>query len=88
MLDRRALAEQRKAGQALAANVHVGKAGVTDATVAELDRHLKKDKLVKVRLLPAAGDHGSEGEQALNLAAATESVLVEQRGHTALFYRP
>ncbi len=57
---------------------------------AELDRHLKKDKRVKVRLLRSAtegGEHEQEKAQAEGLAEATNSVLVDRRGHTAVFWR-
>lgn len=84
------LHEKRADAQKLAVSVTVGKNGVTDATVAELDRHLKKDKLVKVRLLRSAtegGEHDQEQRQAEGLAEATRSVLVDRRGHTAVFWR-
>lgn len=80
--------EKRKKAQSLRPLVHVGKNGITDDVVSELGRHLKQQKLVKVRLLPAATEGGAvEDSQAEALAAATHSELVEQRGHTAVFWR-
>lgn len=84
------LQQKRAEAQRIDVRVTVGKNGVTDATVAELERHLKQDKLVKVRLLPAAtegGEAAAEDEQAAQLAEATRSVLVDRRGHTAVFWR-
>lgn len=80
--------DRRRLGQSLDPTVHVGKAGITEATIEELARHLKKDKLVKVRLLPTATDGGTlVKEQADTLAAATHSELVDVRGNTAVYYR-
>jgi RNA-binding protein len=77
---------KRAEAQALRATLHVGKAGVTDATIAELDAQLRKSRLVKVRLLPTAA--GTDGRaQAGHLAVATASTLVEVRGHTAVLFR-
>lgn len=81
--------EKRAAAQQLDVTLHVGKNGVNDATVAELDAQLKKKKLVKVRLLKAATEGGSEDQsQAQKLADGTRSALIEVRGHTAVYFRP
>ncbi len=82
--------EKRAEAQKLAVAVTVGKNGITDATLTELERHLKKDKMVKVRLLRSAtegGENTLEAEQAAKLAEATNSVIVDRRGHTAVFWR-
>lgn len=85
MTDIRALRSQ---ANSLKVTVHVGKSGITDATVGELQRHLKAQKLVKVRLLPAATDGGAnDQEQAEALAKASASRLIEVRGHTAVFHK-
>ncbi len=68
--------------------VTVGKNGITDATIEELDRHLKKDKLVKVRLLKSATHELGMDSQAAELAERTRSILVDVRGGTASFFRP
>lgn len=89
-LTNKQLYQKRADAQKLPVAVTVGKNGVTEATAAELDRHLKKDKLVKVRLLPSAtegGEGAAEDEQAARLAEATNSTLVDRRGHTAVFWR-
>lgn len=74
----------RRMAHDLDATVHVGKAGTTDATHSELERHLKKDKLVKLRILEAAGDTRATAEA---LAAAAGAELVEVRGRTAVLWR-
>lgn len=89
-LTNKQLQQKRAEGQKVAVAVTVGKNGITDATITELDRHLKKDKLVKVRLLRTATEGGQtdqEAEQAAQLAEATKSMLLDRRGHTAVFWR-
>jgi RNA-binding protein YhbY len=81
-------AAKRGQAQRLTTSMQVGKAGVTEATLAELRGQLKRHKLVKVRLLPAATEGGDTTQaQAEALAAATQSELVEVRGSTAVFWR-
>lgn len=81
--------EKRAAAQQIDVTLHVGKNGVNDATIAELDAQLKKKKLVKVRLLKTATEGGAQDDpQAHKLAESTRSLLIEVRGHTAVFFRP
>jgi RNA-binding protein len=81
--------KKRAEAQAIDVTFHVGKGGVTPAAVEELSSQLKKRKLVKARLLSAATEGGSQDkDQAQALAEATRSVLIETRGHTAVFFRP
>ncbi len=68
--------------------VTVGKNGITDATIEELNRHLKKDKLVKVRLLKSATHELGMDAQAGELAQRSNSTLIDVRGGTATFFRP
>ncbi|MCA1818839.1 MAG: YhbY family RNA-binding protein [Thermoplasmatota archaeon] len=87
-LDPDRLREKRALANQLDVTLHVGKNGVTDATVAELKAQLHKKKLVKVRLLKSATGGGEENEaQADLLAARCDAQLVEVRGHTAVFWR-
>jgi RNA-binding protein len=79
---------KRAEAQQLAVTFHVGKNGVNEAAVAELLAQLKKHKLVKARLLPAATAGGAEDKgQAQALADAVGAHLVEVRGHTAVYWR-
>lgn len=79
--------QKRAAAQQIDVSLQVGKNGVTPATVEELSAQLKKRKLVKVRLLPASKETASPEDQVKALAEGTNSVLVETRGHTAVFFR-
>jgi len=76
----------RSLGHSLKPVVTVGAAGVTDAVIAELGSALEHHELVKVKIRIA--ERSVRGNNALALAEATDSVLVQQIGHMALLYRP
>jgi RNA-binding protein len=75
----------RALGQRLAATLHVGHDGVSDAVVAQADAQLTAHELVKVRI----GDNAPEDrhETAAALAARTHAALAQVLGRTALLYR-
>lgn len=81
------IAALRANGQALGVSFQVGKSGVTDGVVKELVTWLEREPLVKVRLLKSATGEADTQSVAADLAARAEAVLVEVRGHTALFYK-
>lgn len=79
--------QKRAEAQKIAVTVHIGKGGVTETVIAELRAQLESRKLVKVRLLPSSKSDDADGDaQAEALAAATQSTLVDRRGHTAVFW--
>jgi RNA-binding protein len=69
----------------LAALVHVGHQGLTDTLVASLDDALRTRELVKVQL--ARTTEQSAKEAAGELAARTESQVVQVIGRTVTLYR-
>ena len=78
---------KRAEAQQLAVTHHVGKNGI-EAAAAELLAQLKRNKLVKVRLLPAATEGGADDKsQAEKLADLAGAQLIEVRGHTAVYWR-
>jgi RNA-binding protein len=81
-LDKKRIIELRGKAQSLKPTVYVGRGGVSEDIVIELDNQLKKNKLVKVKLLPSVeGDRNATGEK---LAMSTQSVLIEVRGRTVV----
>ncbi len=84
-MDKKTIMSLRGRAQTLKATVHLGKEGVTDSVLNELASQLKKQKLVKVRVLPSA--ESESREIARELAARTEAVLIEIRGHTIVLAR-
>lgn len=70
------------AGQRLRPTVHVGKEGVTEAVEQEILRQLRRNRLVKVRLLPSVEQDPEVVAE--RLVRASGAVLVELRGRTVL----
>jgi RNA-binding protein len=69
----------------LAATVHVGHAGITPGIVQSLDDALRTRELVKVQL----SKHADRTPKVIanELAAATQSDVIQVIGRTATFYR-
>lgn len=74
----------RSRAQTLDASINIGRAGVTPAVVATLETALGANDLVKVRFVEHKGERDT---LAMGLADATDSHLVWQIGHVAVFYR-
>ena len=75
----------RGLGHALNPVLLVGSAGMTPAVIAEAKRALHDHELVKVKFRGAERQARDAG--LAELAIATESVLVQKIGHTALYYK-
>ncbi len=68
--------------------IWVGKDGLSEQSIAEMEKQLQKNKMVKVRILPAALRELNTAEEiAKKAATATESALVEVRGHVFILFR-
>jgi len=74
--------ELRGKAQQLRPTVYVGKEGITQSVVFELDKQLKKNRLVKVKLL--ASVEGDREEVAEQLVRDSGSTLIEIRGRTVV----
>jgi len=78
-------ADLRSEAHHLDPTVHIGHLGITPAVVSSLDDALRTRELVKVKL-PKGGEVKPK-DAAGNLAASTESEVVQVIGRTATFYR-
>ncbi len=67
--------------------LNIGKNGVTDTLIEELNKQIKANRLVKVRVLKSAEEGKDLKAIAEELAAATRSTLIEIRGRTVVLYR-
>ena len=76
--------ELKAKSASLPTNITVGKKGITQEVADELLTQLKKDELVKVKILKTVGK--STKEVAEQLAVMTKSHLIDVRGSTAVFY--
>jgi len=68
--------------------VWVGKDGLTPQVIGEIGKQLQKNKMVKVRILPAALQ-GDNTAQLIASRAAEQAgaALVEVRGHVFILFR-
>ena len=68
--------------------IWVGKEGLTPELIAEMAKQLQRNKMVKVRILPAAlqGDNKAQ-VIAAKAAEQTSAALVEVRGHVFILFR-
>ena len=68
--------------------IWVGKDSLTEQLVSEIEKQLQRNKMVKVRILPAAlqGDNTAQ-TIAAKAAEKTNSALVEVRGHVFILFR-
>jgi RNA-binding protein len=75
----------RGLGHALDPVLLIGTAGLTPAVLAEARRALHDHELIKVKFRGADREVRDAG--LAELATATESVLLQRIGHTALYYK-
>lgn len=78
----------RATGQSIPVAFQIGKSGVTDGVVKELQTWLAREPLVKVKMLKSAVEGEDPEAMARDLAARAKVRFIEVRGHTALFHRP
>lgn len=77
--------EKKQIRSALAAthfSVQVGKGGVTEEIITEIKRHLKSERLIKVKVLKSALPEKTKTEIAQELAEKTGSQVIEIKGYT------
>lgn len=67
--------------------INIGKNGVTDSVVEELKKHIKANRLVKVKVLKSAEVEKDLKTIAEELAERSQSTLIEVRGRTVVLYR-
>ena len=75
----------RGLGHSLKPVIRIGRAGVSDAVVAETARALNDHELIKVRV--AGMERDARDEALASLADRTQSEMVGRIGHTAVLYR-
>lgn len=74
----------RGIAQRLKPSVRVGKQGLSDSNLVEIEKALTKSELIKIRF---EGDRSARSSQIPELESKTSSVCVAQVGFTAAFYR-
>lgn len=67
--------------------IQIGKNGVSQKLVKEIEKQLEKKKMVKIKILQSALKEKGAREIASKIAEQTEASLVEVRGHTFMLYK-
>jgi RNA-binding protein len=67
--------------------VWIGKNGISEEVLAEIDSQLERTEMVKAKILKTALGETRANAIAAKIAQKTESTLVEVRGHTFILYR-
>jgi RNA-binding protein YhbY len=80
------LKESRRTGSTIKPGLLVGKSRVTAGIIAELDRILERDEVVKVKFLRSSGLEDKE-RMIARLSKETSSKLLEARGNTVTLFR-
>jgi RNA-binding protein len=78
------LSELKSRAQLLKPVLKLGKAGATPEFLAALDEQLHQHRILKIRF---EGFKEERKTLSKELAAKTNSLLVQQVGHTAVYYR-
>ena len=86
-LSRDQILAARKAAQSLKPTLNVGKGGVSEQVLEELKNQLKKQKIVKIKLLRSAFEEQLKKELANLLAEGVKGTVVDIRGHTVVIHR-
>lgn len=68
--------------------IWIGKEGLTPQLASEVEKQLQKNKMVKIRILPAALTESNTAQSiATKTAEQTKAALVEVRGHVFILFR-
>ncbi len=68
--------------------IWIGKDGLTPQLTGEVEKQLQKNKMVKIRILPAALTESNTSQSiAAKTAEQTNAALVEVRGHVFILFR-
>jgi RNA-binding protein len=68
--------------------IWIGKGGTSEELLKEIEKQLKKKKMIKVKILKTALGEDKAKQIASRIAQQTEASLVEVRGHTFMLYKP
>ena len=78
----------RRKGMDLKPTIQVGKSGLTDGIMNEIDSQLEKVELVKIKFLKSAGPASYWKDDVEAMIKKIKATLVEIKGGTVLVYRP
>jgi RNA-binding protein len=86
-MDKKRIMELRGMAARIEPTTHIGKNGVTDSLIEEINRQLKDNKLIKVKVLKSAIESMPRDEIARLLAEKTGAELIEVKGNTVVLFK-
>jgi RNA-binding protein len=87
VMDKEKLYQLKSEANQLSPILNIGKNGLTDSLIEELNKQIKANRLVKVKVLKSAEEGKDLKTLAEEIANATRSTLIEVRGRTVVLYR-
>ncbi len=79
--------ELKKKASSLSPLVRIGKSGISENVISEVDKQLKLHELIKIKLLRSCLEDTDRKTFASELAAKTGSLLVLVQGNVVTLYR-
>ena len=67
--------------------IRIGKNGLTENVVLEIKKHLKKHKLIKVKMLKPFLESKDKKEAAEEIAQKTDSMLIDKVGFVVVLFK-
>lgn len=67
--------------------VRIGKNGLNEGTLKEINRLIRKRKLIKVKMLGASLEGKDRKEMAKEIAAKADAKLIQQMGGVVVLYK-
>jgi RNA-binding protein len=74
--------ELRSKAKRMEPNLNLGKEGLTESVVEEIKRQLRRNKLIKIKMLPSMSDKADKKQIAKELELKTGAVLIDSIGFT------
>ncbi|HML26973.1 MAG TPA: YhbY family RNA-binding protein [Methanomethylovorans sp.] len=86
-MDKDRLHELKAEASQLKPVMNIGKNGITETVVQEIKKHLKADRLIKIKMLKSSREEKDTTAIAEELSQATASEVIEIRGNNVVLYK-
>ncbi|MFQ6120335.1 MAG: YhbY family RNA-binding protein [Methanosarcinales archaeon] len=86
-MNKKELYQLKSKSNKLESTIHIGKYGINNAVISELTKQLKKQKLVKIKILKTATENIDRSIITKQLAELTNSYIIDTRGSIAVLYK-
>ncbi|MCS3923523.1 YhbY family RNA-binding protein [Methanosalsum natronophilum] len=86
-MDKKKLYELKSKSNQLKPSLNIGKKGLDEQVIEELKKTIKKDRLVKVKVLKTALEDKDIETISNEITEKTSSTLIEIRGYSVTIYR-